>query len=304
MSKATACALIALCSATDFLSAADDNPNFVQHKGSECYEDEGIFSRSPVDENTTTCCTSNGCETCTQYGEYEVCTVSCNDGACCWYADDHEEFCDYMVWGRWAVDLVVVGPEDESGLPGIDEFQADDSLVVLDDSEQYTPIGDSEVLIEFFVFEDEGTLIDEFELQVGVFELQTDDSSDDLEVYTPIGISEEFVWESVWHYTPIGDAQDELYMWIYAPTGYAELAELPLQSILDSHQDRAADFRIEEFELQGTEDEIVVDTEDTEPQADEGELVVETSDESTPEQDTTNPGVRRRNDRRRHAGRN
>jgi hypothetical protein len=125
---------------------------------------------------------------------------------------------------------------------------------------------------------DEGgpsTLIDEFEFSVGDF-TPVADSSDDLEEYTPIGDSEEFVWQ----YTPIGDSEE--YIWAYTPIGY-EMEEIP-QNILDTLRDQARDFEL---------------------QADEGESVVETSDESTPEQDTTNPGARRRSDRsRRDGGRN
>jgi hypothetical protein len=270
MSKAAACALIALCSATDFLSAADDSPtpSYIDAKRAACTADNGIMTQSgPRDNRITTCCNEERCEVCQQDGdgENESCFVTCNVGQdeCCAIYDA----CRWYEYGAWY--LVVVDPADESGLPGIDELQADDSLVVLDEGEQYTPIGDSEVLIgEFFVFED------------------------DLEEYTPIGDSEEFVWQ----YTPIGDSED--YIWAYIPIGY-EMEEVP-QSLFDTLRGEAAD-----FELQAEEDQTVVETEDSEPQDDEGELVVETSDESTPEQDTTNPGGRRRNDRsRRHGGRN
>jgi hypothetical protein len=268
MSKAAACALIALCSATDSLSAADDSPrpSYTEAKRAACTAEGGILTFSgPSDNRRNTCCTDEYCETCTK-GEdgKEHCWTSCNVDSCCLtFGDTGELYCDWYERRHWY--LVVNDPADESGLPSFEELQADDSLVVVDEG------GPS-------------TLIDLLDLQVGVFELQTDDSVfvvDDSEQYTPIGISEEFVWESVWHYTPIGDSED--YIWAYTPIGY-EMEEIP-QSLLDTLRDQAGDLQLE--------DEL---------QADEDQTVVETSDESPPEQDATNPGARRRDGRSRRRG--
>lgn len=263
MRKAAACALIALCSATTSLSAADNDPNYVRGEKRVCEVNEGVFTEE--DDGSVTCCYDSFCYNCVLVGTSEVCTYSCKNPICCNAIGPHGA-CD---WTEIDPDPVLVEAEDESDRPIFEELQADDSLVAVDEG------GPS-------------TLIDEFELSVGD-DTPVADSSDDLEQYTPIGDSAEFVRESAWYYTPIGDSEDEFYMWVYTPIGYAGIEELPLQSMLDTLHDRAADLGLE----------------DSEPQDDEDESVVETGNESPPAQDATNPGARRRDGRsRRRAGRN